>query len=85
MCLDAQTTTQARMISDVESTISLSFLDRLVGVFISLYHQLSKMATYPLFYRQPLEVWGYPGNMDDLLQEADLWKRLRSIKIKNLE
>ena len=83
MCLDAQTTTQARMISDVESTISLSFLDRLVGVFISLYHQLSKMATYPLFYRQPLEIWGYPGNMDDLLQEADLWKRLRSIKIKN--
>ena len=71
------------MISDVESTISLSFLDRLVGVFISLYHKLSKMATYPLFYRQPLEVWGYPGNMDDLLQEADLWKRLRSIKIKN--
>jgi len=70
---DAQSTTQARMISDVESTINLSFLDRLVGVFITLYNRLSKIAAYPIFYKEPLRIWGYPGDMDDLLREADLW------------
>ena len=65
------------MISDVESTIHLSFLDRLTGLIISYYHKISRGVAYAFFYQEPLEVWSYPGDLDDLLQEADLWKRLK--------
>ena len=34
---------------------------------------------------EPLKIWGYPGDMDDLLQEADLWKRLELMKIMTHE